>query len=497
MAYTAPTALDLFQQGVSAIQTDKENDERLAYARGQAGKVFSPPGLEEYQPLLDMSGTPLIKIALQTLAQRIALGGIHLTPTSEPDRELSNILRRNRWASRETIVYLNALTYGYGIASVWTNDQGFPEINIEDPQSVHLAWRPDAPFKLDFVVKLIREREPNQQTGDEGLDAGYLYTDAKIRRFTSPAGRNEWTQDGKELDNPLKRIPFVPFVPERDSNGDMAVYIDPLMDIVDAINTLRYMMLLAAQFAAYRQRIATGVDPVIRDEDGNPIFQTREIDGVDELVLDENGMPIPLMQRPGRAGVDRLLLFPGEASRVYDLAESDLKNYTEAIRYLEASFSAASRVPSQFLGIGDFTQVSGDTMEANEAGLRTFVAHIQHSFSDAMVELIELISLARNQPVDMTDTVPEIYWKNMEPRSLNQVATAASQMVPAGAPITMFLEMLASSPDQVTRWVSDSQQAMNRAVGGNLAATISGPKPPPPTMSPGAKVPVTPTTPLQ
>ena len=489
------TPMALFMEGVRAIGADEDHDERLSYARGAKGEVYSPPGLDEYIQLLNMSGTPLIKIAIQTLAQRIALGGVHLTPTEGPDKGISDIFRRNRWASRETIVYMNAFTYGYGIVSVWpgANTKQTPQILIEDPQSVHLAWLPGDPFTLDYVVKLTTERKADPSTGDDGLDVGYLYTDAKIRKFHSPSGRHEWTER-ESIANPLGRIPFVPFIPERDSNGDIAVYIDPLMEIVDAINTLRYHMLLAAQFSAYRQRIATGVDPIVRDANGEPVFKTQVVDGVEELVLDENGMPIPLIQKPGRAGVDRFLVFPGEATKIFDLAESNLQNYTEAIRYLEASFSAASRVPSQFLGIGDFTQVSGDTMEANESGIRTFGAHIQHTFGDAILDLIDLIDAARSAAP--RDSLPEVYWKNMEPRSLNQVASATAQMVPAGAPISMFLEMLASSPDQVNRWLQESQTALNRAVGGNIAEAMTGPKPAPDAPPTGEKVPINANTPL-
>ena len=133
-------------------------------------------------------------------------------------------------------------------------------------------------------------------------------------------------------------------------------------------------------------------------------------------------------------------------------------------------------------------------MEANESGIRTFGAHIQHTFGDAILDLIDLIDAARSAAP--RDSLPEVYWKNMEPRSLNQVASATAQMVPAGAPISMFLEMLASSPDQVNRWLQESQTALNRAVGGNIAEAMTGPKPPSDTPPTGEKVPINANTPL-
>ena len=63
------TPMALFMEGVRAIGADEHHDERLSYARGVKGEIYSPPGLDEYIPLLNMSGTPLIKIAIQTLAQ--------------------------------------------------------------------------------------------------------------------------------------------------------------------------------------------------------------------------------------------------------------------------------------------------------------------------------------------------------------------------------------------------------------------------------------------
>lgn len=503
----------VLRDGLAAIENDERNDERRSYAHGDFAEPFIPPGLDSaYASLMDISGAPMVKIAVTTIVGRLSLAGIHTDPKGPADEQLTRILDANRFTSRQRMLYYDMLTYGYSIGSVWPNltNPETPLIHVESPQRIFLGWSEADPFALDYVVK----RAPNLHDPDTGaeVEVAYLYTNQAIRRFVQVPHSGTWQLSGT-ITNPLGRVPFFVMTFGRDSNGDFHPYVDPLIPIAQGIDTLRYDLLLAAQFAAWRQRVATGLDPVIRDADGNPIFQTTEAnylsiwDSVandwvrhestanpivatdplppayagpqfeveafagEVLALDDSGMPIPLVRRPGSVGTDRLLVFPGAETKVYDLEATDLNNYIAAANHFAAAFSASSHVPSQYLAIGDWSNVSGDTMEANDGALRSFVWSIHADAADGLRDMIDLVYLAmRQSPRQVT-----VAWRNMDPKSLSQVSSAASQMVPSGAPIRMFLEMLATSPYEVDRWLTAAAGDLTRVMA-DPAANF-GPKP--------------------
>ena len=461
------------KKAVESLNTKTELSlDRDYYSRGDFDEPYAPPGLEYYQELRDISGAPLIKTAVRIIARRLKLQGLHLDPTQPADNELMRILRKNRWASIQGLVWRTALTQEVGIVSVWPNeeDPAIPHINVETPDNIFLGWSVENSMKLDYVVKYMMIRQA--ENGIPSMEKAYYYTDEWIVVFSRQGNQGVWQQESV-MPNSLGRIPFVLFIADRDDKGKPLNFIDPLIPLVKSIDALRYFLLLAAQFAAYRQRIGTGIDPIIRDSEGNPIFKIKrengipvlDEDGEEILELDENDMPIPLMQKPGRVGVDRMLIFPGESTKVYDLQESDLKNYISALQYFEGSFCATSNVPSQYMNLGDWSNVAGDTMEANEGALRTFISDLQETFNDGIRDLVDLINLAR----DREEQEIEVSWRNLEPKGLAQVSLAASQMVPHGAPMRMFLEMLATSPYDVQRWESYSQDQAMQALTGNVA----------------------------
>lgn len=460
----------MLANGLSELSSDTKSDIRWDYYEGANERPFAPQGVNtEYEALRRMSALPLIRLAVRTPCQRLRVGGIRMDSLGSNDAESWRIFGANRLNSQQRTFYVHGLVYGYGIASVWPNvaDPSTPHIRVEDPQKVYLHHDVANPMFIDYAVKVYTERESSPE--DDGLEVAYVYTADTVYRYEAAYGSDDFTLV-KTMANPLKKVPFVEFCPERDANGETTSMVDALVPQQRAIDTMRFDLLLAAQFAAFRQRVIVGYDPVARDADGNIVFK-RDADG--ELVVDSNNNPIPVVNSPGKPGVDRLMVFPGSETKVFDLAESDLTNYVTALDMLVASFASTAQVPPQYL-VGDFKNVSGDLMVATEATLRSFVSDLQTTYNDAWAEVFELVNVARGS--DLPPVATQVVWTDAEPKSLTQVASAASQMVPNGAPMRMFLEMLPGSTQaDVDRWMNMSNDALNRALGADLAADV-GPK---------------------
>lgn len=471
----ALTPHDLLLRGIQEINVDTDAEKRWKFYEGNNDKPFAPKGVNtEYEALRDMARLPLTRLAVRTPVQRLSMVGLRSGGDEDTDEVLMHdVLRFNKMPSRQRILYIHALVFGYGVASVWPNKSNpdTPHIYVEDPRNIYLHLDPRNPFSTDWAVKVWQENETTA--------VAILYTDAMVYRFEAEhdADTQVWNLDNFELAdsyrNPMGRVPFVLFAAERHSDGGAGSMIDALIPQQRAIDTMRFNVLLAAQFAAFRQRIVVGYDPVQRDGDGNPMFRT---DAEGNYITDQDGQPIPIINSPGRAGVDRLLVFPGSDTKVTDLNESNLDNYVKVLDMLVATFASTAQVPPQYL-VGDFKNVSGDLMTATEATLRSLTSELQTQFGDAWLSLFDLVSLARGEgPLSMD---AQIVWEDATPLDLSQVSDAASKMVPQGAPLEMFLEMIpGATPQKVKRWMGMSQNAMTRQMAGSLAASAFGPKVP-------------------
>jgi hypothetical protein len=166
------------------------------------------------------------------------------------------------------------------------------------------------------------------------------------------------------------------------------------------------------QFSAFRQRVFTGYDPVVRDSTGNPVWQVAE-DGVTPL-LDSQGLQIPVVRSPGRIGVDRALVFPGEATKVFDLPESNLSNYITVLGEFLTDLFAVAQVPPQYL-LNRMANLSGDALAGAESTLQSLVNDLQRWTGESLEQVMRLANRARG--TDEPDLASEVVWADAEARS--------------------------------------------------------------------------------
>lgn len=427
--------LENLKTGIDWIKAQSQADTRWKYYKGEHALPFAPDGVSnEYLEIRNQSRVPLIRLAIRIPVQRLRVGGFRASSAGGNDDATWDAFSTNRLASKSRLLYTHALALGYGVLSVWEGDND-AVIDIENPLNLYLHQDPVDPTRLEYVVKYLEE---------EGR--AWVYTDDLIQEYEYDDQGNGWVLVS-EINNKMGKVPFVVFAPEQDADGSYNSMVDSLIPMQRAIDTMRFNLLLAAQFAAYRQRVVVGYDPVMRDGDGNVLFQT-DADG--NALTDADGNNIPLIARPGKVGVDRLLVFPGADTKVFDLDESNLTYYETALNHLMNTFASVAQVPAQHLA-GDFKNVSGDLMVATEATLRGLLTSLQTTFSDSWADVWEMASLAQGK-----EYAPYVIWMDAEPKSLQAVADAASKMVPNGAPIRLFLEMLGgASQHDVNRWMQE------------------------------------------
>jgi len=445
--------LQLFElaRGIQRLsETDVNRKERWSYYAGDNDALpFATEGLsDDYYELREQSPLPLIRLAIRTPMQRMRIRGM-LTESDATSRELRRILKRNRFAKAQRVAYVHAAVYGLGLVAVWPNpaDPTTPTVRVDDPNLTWIEQDGTDPSRIAWAAKAWSEQvvqDGRWVVQDRGVvyEPDFIYTYKRVSNSTAPVTTAStqtllrqgagWEQD-RRVPNPFGRVPFAVYTADIDSEGIGGSMVKPLIPMQRAINTMRFDLLLAAQFAAYRQIAATGYDPVIRDGNGDPIWQTYPVghEKAGEPVLDtETGQPLPLLRPPGRVGVDRLLAFPSPDTNVLTIPESNLENYVTGLLHLVGTFAATGQLPPSYL-LGDFKNVSADLVTSTEATLRSLIVDLQTSFGSSHEDLAELIGIAANNPQLEADE-KEAVWEPAGPLSLQQIADGASKLVPLG-----------------------------------------------------------------
>jgi hypothetical protein len=455
--------LAIGQHEITTSLPAKQKRER--YFRGDHDKPFAPDGVNtEYEDLQEQSIANWIAIAIGAPVQRLR-GDSFRTNLDKQHPELDKQLWRGVWQANrlddlQALPYREMMQHGRGIMSVWPNKRNRlrPIVRPESNELVYVHPSEDDPFTSDWTVKMFTVQDYSQAaqglvlpTGTPGLTrtVGIVYDDTSMLRFEK--GGKSGNPDFKPVldgTHPMGENPFQTFDYRPDAMGRPWSPMDPLIPQQDALNTIRFNTLLAMQFSAYRQRIVVGFDPVVRDESGAVVYR-KNTDG--SLMVDGSGQPMPVLNSPGRVGVDRLLAFPGGDTKVFDLPESNLKNYVEVLGEFLTQFFATGQIPPQYL-LSRMANLSGDALSGAESTLASLVKEIQLVGAEANEGIFRRGAKCAGLESDFPDA--EMVYADAEARSFSQTVDAITKLVAVDFPKRAGFEMLPGATQQkVDRWM--------------------------------------------
>lgn len=464
-------------------------DLRQRYLEGKHELPYAPEGVSvEYLELRKQAIANWLGIAMGAPVQRCRPEGFRTGRDKEADQAAWNeIWQPNKLDARQPIVFLQSMAHGRGIMSVSANpaQRKHPKIRVESSRRVWLEPDPEDPFEVEYAVKRILVEAPGAaqlwmprgtsmfpSTGSR--EVVYVYDATSWVRWERGQGAfgGGWDITGQGEHN-LGEVPFVPFDVNVDSDGVPHSALEPLMPAQDALNTIRFNALLAMQFSAFRQRVFSGYDPVIRDQQGQPVWR-KNPDGSNQ-VDPASGDFIPMLRSPGRMGVDRALVFPGDATKVYDLPESRLDNYIVVLDSFLAQMFAVGQIPPQYL-LTKMANLSGDALAGAESTLTSLVGELKRGWGESTEVVMRLANRARGD--DFEDVASEIVWSEQEARSFAATIDAIVKLTTAGFPEEGAFEMIpGATPPKVKRWLEmrDAQQArVQRAVLAQVQRGVPG-----------------------
>lgn len=377
-----------------------------AYMRGDSHDIYMPKGAsQEYRLLVDQSRFNILPLVVSVLAQQLYVSGYRPSGASENSPVWDQVWQPNRMDARQNGLFRSAITYGPSYSVVlpdrsgqgrppeiknysardcipwYDDDDEWPEsaIIIDGPKSAH------DPF-LGGVVA--------QGTKIRLLDSTYVW---RLRKA------EDWEVLGVE-EHGLGVCPVVRYLNNYGNlDGDCVGEIEPLLPIQRQLNQTTFGLMMAQQYAAFRQRWVTGM----------------------AIETDPNGAPA----EPFNAAVNRMFQAESPETKFGEFGQTDLKGYLDSRDKTILFVSSVAQIPPHTLLVGSgISNLSAEALVALEAGMRHKITEKQTSFGESVEQTMRLAGRAMGDETIWEDTSAQVVWRDTTPRSLAQVADALGKL---------------------------------------------------------------------
>lgn len=386
------------------------------YLEGEHDLPYMPKNARaEYKHLAKRSITNWLPLISDTFAKGLFVDGYR------PAKAVDNAKPWEYWQAngldaRQTIAHRGALEYGSSYVLVLPGTNG-PLIRPLEPTRTHALYLDhDDEWPLYAMVKAGKD-----------ISGAHLY---KI--FDNEASYT--IAVGKDTDKPklvmveahnLGVTPFVRFRSQlsHDSHGIIA----PLINIQDRVNESVFSLMIALQYASFRQRWATGL----------------------AIPTDEQNKPI----EPFKSAVDRLWVTDSPDAKFGDFDQTEVGGHLETYTSTVRSLAAIAQTPPHVL-LGDLVNLSADALAAAEASTQRKIGEYETLFGESWEQVLRLAAAADGDAVNAADESAEVRWRDTEARSLAQTVDALGKMVQMlGVPAEAAWERIPGITDQdVQRW---------------------------------------------
>lgn len=417
------------------------------YYRGEHDfEIASTKYRQEFARMLNAVCDNWMPLIIDAVEERLEVTGFRFNvdrnnPDTDADMDAWDIWQRNFLDEDSLLGFQAALTCGISYLMVWGNGDGEPIITAEHPSQTYVLTAAGNRRERIAAVK----RWEDEWTQEVFVN---LYMPDALYRLVK--GGDGWVEREPALTNPLGIVPIVPIVNRGDLFGNGKSEIAEGISTQDQINKLVKDMLVASEFAAFRQRWVTGI----------------------ELPVDENGNEI----NPFKSGVDRLLVANGIEGGVKaefgEFGASDLNNYVRAIENRIQSLASRTRTPPHYL-LGQSGQFpSGESLRAAETGLVAKVKRRRNAFGEALEEAMRIAFLVKQDTVRGNAFRAQTIWRDPESRTESEFVDSLVKLMAIGVPKRVLWERYGFTQTEMERFETLLLEEALATNVGNSAADI-------------------------
>lgn len=379
-------------------------------------------------------------LVVESMVERLEVQGIRYGDSQQADAEAWRMWQANSMDIGSEMVFTDAAVTGESAMTVEPNpaDETTPLIWPEHPSQMIVSCDPSRP--------MVRSAAFKKWLDDTGFVFATLYlpdvviklrSDRPVKQGSSAQIRWVARGDGNEVPNRFGVVPVVPFRNRARLLGGGRSEIADVLDTQDRINRTLFLRMIAAEYAAFRQRAASGL-PMETNEDGSA-------------------------KMPFTPSMVELWVSENPQTSWHEFSATDLAPYIAAVESDIQHIAAETKTPPQYL-LGAMVNISGDALKAAESGLVSKVRRRARHFGESVEEVFRLAFLAAGQKDKAKVIDAEVIWRNPEFRTEGELVDALVKMKTLGVPDEALQERWGASPQEIARWRSmraaDSLNAM-------------------------------------
>lgn len=410
-----------------ATYYDSEN-KNLSFAQQKFSEIFGDLFVgwrDNFCPLI-----------VDSVSERLRIQGFRMGPEEAADKDANDIWQRNSMDAESNAAHIDTLMGGVSHVTVWGDEDDEPQMVPESAEEVVVQYEPGSRRKRAAALK--------QYTDDWGVEHATLWT-PQLVFTTERIGRDgeprRWMEP-EEKPNPLGVVPVIPLLNRTRLKQSPFSELAAIIPVQDAINKVAADALVASEFAAFPQRILSGVEPLPEDPSDADVEAAR--------------------QEAIRAYIDRILTLDNPDAKWGQFEAADLKNYVVLIDMLVQHMASQSRVPFHYFLLNGGQAPSGESITAAEAGLVAKAKERMLHFGESWEEAMRLAFLVKGDMSRAKAWGAEVIWEDPEYRSKAQLADSLLKMKELGVPEKQLQEEYGYTPTQILRFDSLREEEMKR-----------------------------------
>lgn len=446
------------------------------YILNQVQDIYVPKeATDEYRMLVDQARFNLMPLVVTTLAQNLFVDGYRATadsglPVEDNAPMWSAVWQPNRLDARQAALHRGSIKYGTSYATVLPGDTA-PVVTPWSPLWLTALYAD--PINDEWPVFAMTVADPMALTGRPvdplvsevlGGPSVRVFDDSHVYQVEVDTRANT-IAPGPAQEHGLGVCPVVRYRGHIDDDGMSLGEVEPLLPVQRQLNQTTFSLLMTQQYAAFRQRWATGM----------------------AIELDDNGNP----KEPWNSSVQAVWQNESPDARFGDFAETNLSGYLDSRDRAILFMSSVGQIPPHNMLAGNgISNISAEALAALESAHRRNVGEHQTAFGESHEQLLRLggraLEVGSASPEERAegraaweDTSTEVTWRDTTPRSLAQVADALGKLASLlGVPEEALWERIPGATHQeIQRWRAMKEEDQAAAELAQLLAPIEDEEP--------------------
>lgn len=371
-------------------------------------------------------------LVVDAVEERLNVEGFRFGTDPTGDEEAWRIWQANQLDADSTLAHQAALIAGEAYALVWWgDDDATPSITIEHAGEVIVAHAPDNRRRRRAALKSWLDEDEHERATLYLPDGLYKFRSRSRAGRGLPSSPARWEpletdSEPWPLPNPIGRVPIVPLLNRPHIVGGGQSEIGKVIPLQNAANKLLADMLIASEYAAFKQRWATGLEIPEDPETGEPL-------------------------EPFQSAVDRLWISEDTETVFGEFAETSLPNFVAAIEMVVQHIASQTRTPPHYFYLsGNFP--SGESIKSAETGLVAKARRKMRFFGEAWEETLRLAFLVVGDRARASVMDAETIWADPESRTEGEHIDATIKLQALGVPQEALWERAGFTPQQIQRF---------------------------------------------